>query len=132
MTTSNQRIMKVKLFKYKKPTHYCYDCGHNDSLLLGISDWLEIDEQTYYKLRDSMHEANGISKHYCYLLIEDWSTQQGIDEVFTTAEAFIKRQKQQEKQREAKRKEYYEKKKAIKKEKELKKLATLQKKYGIK
>lgn len=121
--------MKVKIFRYDRKSGYCYECGHDSSLLIGVSDWLEIDRETYVKLNHAVGWHSISDKNYKYILIEDFSNETTVNEIIRDANKFIEDTERKRKESENKIKTLKKKKEEKKQERELKKLAELKRKY---
>ena len=107
--------MKIKIIKYKiTDENYCYRCERDDEFLaIGATNWEEVDEQEYSKIRSAVYSANNMpynKKQFGYVIFEEI----GKEEIFSTANQVVELE-------EKRKREYKNKEKADKKRREIQK-----------
>jgi len=126
----NEDKIKVKVFKTRKNQTYCYECGHNGSIILGITDWTEVSRVEYVKLNEAVSGANVFDKKYNHFVIIDESNEQGFEDIFKKAQDYTKSVKEEQAQWEKRAKRAKASMKKRKADAELRKFEELKKKLG--
>lgn len=112
---------KIKLIKYhgQRGCNHCYD---DNPIYQGITDWEEVDEQTYQQL----YQAIQYNKENLFL-VRQMPDQAKL--IKTTIDNYLTEQKQKEDKRKADEAKYLADKKAKKEKRDLAKLEKLKKQY---
>jgi transcription initiation factor TFIIIB Brf1 subunit/transcription initiation factor TFIIB len=142
----SDKKIKCRVFKVDKDSqHYCYECGSGSEYPLFAvgNDWWELDREEYVKLCDSVRIANrgkinrrGYTNQpkFYYFIIQEVTDYEdnGLNEIFNTADEFIVAQKEYEKKQKEKEKKERDKKKRAAEERKRKQLEKLKKELGEK
>lgn len=88
--------MKIKIIRYEKGGDYCFECGRDEAWVHPASDWWEVDLHLLAKINGAVNTTNRENKDFTYVIIQDITKEEGlIKEIFSSAEDFLKKQKEQ-------------------------------------
>lgn len=117
--------MKIKILKIEKDQNYCYECDTSSRNFHSVTNWDEVDTETYDKLVNAINSANQNRKDsYHYMILTQVDDYQDI---FKSADEFIKYQEEQKKKEEKRAIEYKKCQEQLKLERKRKQLEKLQK-----